>query len=54
MTSVALIAHDKKKLDLAMFARDHAAVMGRFPLLATKTTAGVLEEKAKLQVESVL
>lgn len=54
MKSVALIAHDKKKLDLAMFARDHAEVLGRFPLLATKTTGSVLEEKAKLEVESVL
>lgn len=51
--AVALIAHDKKKLDLAMFARDHAGVLRRFPLLATRTTGGVLRDKAGLEVEHV-
>ena len=49
--SVALIAHDRNKLDLAIFARDHAAVLSRFPLIATSTTGGVLEDKAGLRVE---
>lgn len=48
---VALIAHDKKKLDLAMFARDHADVLRRFHLVATSTTGSVLESKAGLDVE---
>ena len=48
---VALIAHDKKKLDLAMFARDHAMVLRRFHLIATSTTGSVLEGKAGLTVE---
>lgn len=48
---VALIAHDKKKLDLAMFARDHAEVLRRFHLVATSTTGSVLESKAGLRVE---
>lgn len=51
MKSVALIAHDKKKLDLAMFARDHVAVLRRFPLVATSTTGQVLRDKAGLEVE---
>lgn len=51
--SVALIAHDKKKLDLAMFARDHADVLRRFRLVATHTTGGVLSEKAGLEVDTV-
>lgn len=51
MKSVALIAHDKKKLDLAVFARDHKDVLGRFSLIATSTTGGVLVDKARLQVE---
>lgn len=51
MKAVALIAHDKKKLDLAIFAKDHAEVLRHFPLIATSTTGGVLEEKAKLKVE---
>jgi len=48
---LALIAHDKKKLDLAMFARDHAHVLGRFRLIATGTTGSVLQEKAGLKIE---
>ena len=51
MKAVALIAHDKKKLDLAIFAREHADVLRRFPLLATSTTGGVLESKAGLTLE---
>lgn len=48
---LALIAHDKKKLDLAMFARDHAHVLKRFRLIATGTTGSVLQEKAGLKIE---
>lgn len=51
MKSVALIAHDRKKLDLAMFARDHADVLGRFPLIATGTTGQVLMEKTGLEIQ---
>jgi len=29
--AIALIAHDQRKLDMAMFARDHEALLGRFP-----------------------
>ena len=49
--AVALIAHDKKKLDLAIFAKDHAQILSRFPLVATSTTGKVLSDKAKLDVE---
>ncbi len=51
MKAVALIAHDKKKLDLAIFAKDHADVLRRFPLVATSTTGAVLQTKAGLKVE---
>src|SRR5690554_358351 len=51
MKSVALIAHDRMKLDLAMFARDNAAVLGRFHLIATGTTGKVLSEKTGLEIE---
>jgi methylglyoxal synthase len=54
MKAVALIAHDKKKLDLAIFAKDHADVLSRFPLIATSTTGQVMAEKAKLPVERLL
>lgn len=52
--SVALIAHDKKKLDLAVFAKDHADVLKRFSLIATSTTGGVMRSKAGLDVECLL
>src|SRR5690606_32805910 len=46
--TVALIAHDRMKLDLAMFARDHADVLGRFDHIATGPTGKVLIEKTGL------
>jgi methylglyoxal synthase len=52
--SVALIAHDKKKLDLAIFAKDHADTLRRFHLIATGTTGSILQDKAKLTVERLL
>lgn len=51
MKSVALIAHDRMKLDLAMFARDNADVLARFHLIATGTTGKVLGEKTGLTIE---
>lgn len=51
MKSVALIAHDNKKLDLAMFARENRAVLERFHLIATGTTGAVLMDKAGLEIE---
>lgn len=53
MKYVALIAHDKKKLDLAMFANQHQGLLRRFPLIATGTTGSILNEKTGLQVERV-
>lgn len=52
--SVALIAHDKKKLDLAIFAKDHADTLRRFHLIATGTTGSILQDKTKLKVERLL
>lgn len=49
--SIALIAHDKKKLDLAVFVKDHAHVFRQFHLIATNTTGNVLADKARLDVE---
>lgn len=54
MKAVALIAHDKKKLDLAIFAKDHADVLSRFPLIATSTTGQVMLDKARLPIERLL
>jgi len=52
--SVALIAHDKKKLDLAIFAKDHADTLTQFHLIATGTTGSILQDKTTLTVERLL
>ena len=52
--TVALIAHDKKKLDLITFAKDHRAVLQNFDLIATGTTGGLLRDKAQLEVTPLL
>ena len=51
---VALIAHDKKKLELAMFAMSHRDVLAQFHLVATGTTGGILQKQTGLEVERVL
>lgn len=51
---VALIAHDKKKLELAMFALTHRETLANFHLVATGTTGSVLQKQTGLQVERVL
>lgn len=53
MKYVALIAHDQKKLDLAMFVNQHAALLAKFNLIATGTTGKILSEKTGLTIERV-
>ncbi|PYE54525.1 methylglyoxal synthase [Deinococcus yavapaiensis] len=53
-TQVALIAHDKKKLDLALFALAYKDILSRFTLVATGTTGGLLQDKTGLRIERVL
>jgi len=49
--SVALVAHDAKKDEMAEFAAAHREVLGRFALFATGTTGGrVLERCPELAV----
>ncbi|MCX7653726.1 MAG: methylglyoxal synthase [Fervidobacterium sp.] len=50
MQKVALIAHDKKKLDLAMFVKEWKKVFERCQLYATKSTGTIIEEKIGLKV----
>lgn len=38
--TIALIAHDQKKNDMADFAREHQAELTRFDIVATGTTGG--------------
>lgn len=51
MKSVALIAHDRKKADLAAFASSHASTLSHFPLIATGTTGRLLMERTGLTIE---
>jgi methylglyoxal synthase len=50
---IALIAHDKKKLDLALFVQSHADFFRRVPLIATYSTGQILRDKVGLQVEQM-
>lgn len=52
--TIALIAHDRKKLDLISFAKDHRALLERFELIATGTTGELLQQKAQLRVHPLL
>ncbi len=54
MKALALIAHDKKKADMVAFAKDHRALLARYPLIATGHTGKLLREKAGLTVETLL
>jgi methylglyoxal synthase len=49
--AIALIAHDQRKQDLALFAKEHEALLSRFPLMATRTTGTLLNERTALRVE---
>jgi methylglyoxal synthase len=51
---IALIAHDKKKLDLIAFAKDHRDLLERFALVATGTTGQLLRDKVGLNVVPLL
>ena len=49
--TIALIAHDEKKNDMADFARKHEAALSRYDIVATGTTGGrVLEVCPNLNV----
>lgn len=50
---IALIAHDKKKLDLAVFVKDNLELFASLALIATKATGEILEAKTGLKVAKV-
>lgn len=55
MPTVALIAHDGKKDEMAIFAARHADELIGFDIVATGTTAGVVRKAApSLSVRAVL
>jgi len=52
--NIALIAHDRKKDDMVLLAREFAPFLSRCKLLATGTTGGRLHAEAGLDVECLL
>ncbi len=50
---IALIAHDKKKIDLIMFVKEHVKTFKQSELYATGNTGLLIEEKVKLKVNKV-
>jgi len=52
--TIALIAHDHKKDDMVMLAREFAEFLARCHLIATGTTGGRLQAETGLEVERCL
>jgi methylglyoxal synthase len=52
--NIALIAHDQKKDDIVLLAREFAAFLGRCRLVATGTTGGRIQHETGLEVERML
>ncbi len=53
-TTIALIAHDAKKEEIASFAAQHAPLLSRYRLIATGTTGQRIQDVAGLTVERML
>jgi diacylglycerol kinase (ATP) len=53
-TTVALIAHDRKKDDIVKFVEQHIAILSRYRLIATGTTGQRIQEGTALPVERML
>jgi methylglyoxal synthase len=53
-TTVALIAHDGKKADLATWASTNRSVLATFRILATRSTARLIRDRVGLTVEEML
>jgi methylglyoxal synthase len=54
MKFIALIAHDRCKETMVAFAREHAASLGGYDLVATRTTGTLLNETLALKVKTLL
>lgn len=52
--TIALIAHDTKKGDIAAFAQKYAALLSRYRLIATGVTGQRIHEETGLTVEQML
>ncbi len=51
---VALIAHDGRKEVMAAFVRKYRDILSLLPLIATRTTGGVIEKETGLTVNKAL
>jgi methylglyoxal synthase len=51
---IALIAHDRCKETMVVFAREHASVLKQHKLVATRTTGTLLNETLALNVTTML
>jgi methylglyoxal synthase len=54
MKTIALIAHDHKKVDLVSWAQFNREMLTQFSLVGTAHTGRLLSEKVGLDVETVL
>ncbi len=54
MKTIALIAHDGKKVEMLDFALNNHEILGKYRIIATGTTGKILQEKAKLEVNRML
>ena len=54
MKTLALIAHDNKKVDLVAWATFNRETLAAFPLVATRHTARLVRDKVGLEVEELL
>jgi diacylglycerol kinase (ATP) len=53
-TTIALIAHDRKKDEMVAFTQQHAKLLGHYRLIATGTTGLRIQEGTGLVVERKL
>ncbi|MBR8829264.1 MAG: methylglyoxal synthase [Gomphosphaeria aponina SAG 52.96 = DSM 107014] len=54
MSTIAFIAHNRKKQELVNFLKQHAKIFSRYNLIATENTGWKIEQGTELQVEKVL
>ena len=54
MKTIALIAHDKKKDEMIDFVNNHQDLLGKYHLVATRTTGALIKEQFGLDVETMM
>ena len=54
MKTIALIAHDKKKDEMIDFVNNHQDLLGKYHLIATRTTGTLIKEQFGLDVETMM